>query len=226
MTIGILGGTGPAGRALAARLASVDEQVLLGSRQVERAATVVEELRSKWPEHDLHLEGVANEDACGADLVVLATPWDGAAPLAASLAAQLNGKVLISMANALQRVGDELQALIPPRGSIAVSVQQAAPGALVAGAFHHVPARGLGDLNEALDADVLVCSDHRQATEATIDLVSSIPGCRGIDAGSLSAAAAIEAFTAVLIGINMKHRVHASIRLTGLRPGEKDRPRR
>jgi len=216
MSVGILGGTGPAGQALAARLASVDEQVLLGSRQAERAAAIVAELVGKWPEHRLAMEGVANEDACAADLVVVATPWEGAAPLVETLRDRLHGKVVISMVNALERVGNELQALMPPRGSIAVAVQQAAPGALVSGAFHHVPARGLADLRAPLDADVLVCSDHPEATKATIDLVSSLPGCRGIDAGSLSAAAAIEAFTAVLIGINIKHRVHASIRLTGL----------
>lgn len=216
MSIGILGGTGPAGQALAVRLASVDEQVLLGSRQAERAALIAAELSGKWPEHRLAIDGVVNEDACRADLVVIATPWEGAPPLAASLRNHLEGKVLVSMVNALERVGTELQALMPPRGSIAVAVQQAAPGALVAGAFHHVPARGLADLPAPLDADVLVCSDHAEATAATIDLVSCLPGCRGIDAGSLSAAAAIEAFTAVLIGINVKHRVHASIRLTGL----------
>jgi len=70
---------------------------------------------------------------------------------------------------------------------------------------------------EPLDADVLVCSDHAAATKATIEVVDRFPGCRGIDAGTLSAAAAIEAFTAVLIGVNIRHRAHASIRLTGLR---------
>jgi predicted dinucleotide-binding enzyme len=72
-------------------------------------------------------------------------------------------------------------------------------------------------LEHSLDADVLVCSDHQSATKATIELVDRIPGCRGIDAGSLSQAAAIEAFTAVLIGVNIRTRSHASIRLTGLR---------
>jgi NADPH-dependent F420 reductase len=216
MTIGMLGGTGPAGRALAARLASLGSDVLLGSRQASRAEEVVSDIGQKWPGRSLSLQGVANEDACSADIVVLATPWDGAAPLAASLSAHLEGKVLVSMVNALGKVGNEMQALMPPRGSIAVAVQQAAPGALVSGAFHHVPARGLANLDEELDCDVLVCSDHPAATAKTVELVSSIPGCRGIDAGSLSAAAAIEAFTAVLIGINIKHRAHASIRLTGL----------
>ncbi|MGO9559194.1 MAG: NADPH-dependent F420 reductase [Acidimicrobiales bacterium] len=215
MSIGILGGTGPAGKALATRLASLGIDVRLGSRQAERATEIVAALVEKWPDRSLTLTGVPNEQACDADVVVVATPWDGAAPTVAALADRLAGKVVISMANALQKVGDELQALVPPRGSITVAVQQAAPQSFVAGAFHHVPARGLSNLDEHLDADVLVCSDHQRAIKATIELVDAIPGLRGVDAGSLSSAAAIEAFTAVLVGINIKHRAHSSIRLTG-----------
>lgn len=218
MIVGILGGTGPAGKALAVRLASVGHDVRLGSRDPDRAAGIVQELLSKWPGESLRLSGVENESACEADIIVVATPWDGAASLAAKLAPRLQGKVVISMVNALARVGDEFQALIPPSGSIAIAVQQAAPGARVAGAFHHLPARAMADLRASLDADVLVCSDHESATEATVALTDSIPGCRGVDAGTLSAAGAIEAFTAVLVGINVKHRAHASIRLTGYGP--------
>lgn len=215
MSIGILGGTGPAGRALATRLASLGMDVRVGSRHAERAAEIVAGLRERWPERALALTGVVNEEACECDLVVVATPWDGAAPTVAALRDRLAGKVVVSMANALEKVGDELQALVPPRGSISVAVQHAAPQAFVAGAFHHVPARGLADLDERLDADVLVCSDHERATTATIELVDAIPGLRGVDAGTLSAAAAVEAFTAVLVGINIRHRAHSSIRLTG-----------
>ncbi len=216
MSIGILGGTGPAGTALAARLAASGLEVHVGSRERTRAEGVAASLRERWPGRLPGLRGVTNEEACGAELVVVATPWNGAAPTTARLASALEGKVVVSMANALEKVGDELQALVPARGSITVAVQQAAPGALVAGAFHHVPARGLAHLDEPLDGDVLVCSDHAEATSATIELVDAIPGLRGVDAGSLSAASAIEAFTAVLVGINVRHRVHSSIRLTGL----------
>jgi NADPH-dependent F420 reductase len=216
MSIGIVGGTGPAGKALAARLSSAGIDVRLGSRRQERADETVAALRARWPDRDLELTGVVNAAACEADLVVVATPWDGASPTAAALADRLAGRIVVSMANALAKVGDELQALVPPRGSVTVAVQQAAPEALVAGAFHHVPALGLANLDEPLDADVLVCSDHERATTATIELVDAIEGLRGIDAGSLSAAAAIEAFTAVLVGINVRHRAHSSIRLTGL----------
>ena len=150
-------------------------------------------------------------------MVVVATPWDGAPHTVAGLAAHLENKIVVSMANALFKVGDDIEAVVPARGSLCVAVQEAAPRSLVSGAFHHLPARGLANLDEPLDADVLVCSDHREATSTTIELVNRIPGCRGIDAGSLSAAAAIEAFTAVLIGVNIRQRAHASIRLTGLR---------
>lgn len=214
----ILGGTGPAGRALAARIAACGTEVLIGSRYPERASEVASSITTRWPERRLPLRGVGNEDACAADLVVVATPWDAAAPTAAAFAERLAGKVVVSMANALEKSGDELQALVPPRGSVTVAVAQAAPEALVAGAFHHVPARGLANLEEPLEADVLVCSDHERASTATIELVDSIEGLRGVDAGSLSAASAIEAFTAVLVGINVRHRVHSSIRLTGFDP--------
>ncbi len=215
MIIGILGGTGPAGRALAARLASVGLEVRLGSRQPDRGVETAEAIKAKWPDRSLQLLGAGNEEVCDSDLLVLATPWEGAAPMAASLTDRLAGKVVISMVNALAKVGDELQALVPPTGSIALAVQQAARSSFVAGAFHHLPARLVGDLDAELDADVLVCADSSTAKTAAIDLTDRIPGCRGVDGGSLAAAAAVEAFTAVLVGINVRYRVHSSIRLTG-----------
>ena len=217
MDVGILGGTGPAGKALGVRLASVGMSVSIGSRSAARGEETAAQLRDKWAPRALKLHGASNEVACAADLVVVATPWEGAPQTVAGLAEHLDGKVVISMANALFKVGDDMEAVVPARGSVCVAVQGAAPRALVSGAFHHLPARGLANLDESLDADVLVCADHAAATKATIDLVEHIPGCRGIDAGTLSAAAAIEAFTAVLIGVNIRTRSHASIRLTGLR---------
>jgi len=146
----------------------------------------------------------------------VATLWEAAVPTVASLASELEGKIVISMANALAKVGKEMFAMIPPRGSLAESVQRAAPGAHVVAALHHLPAADLADLETALEADVLVCSDDRRARSATIELIEQIPGLRGIDSGSLSYASAVEAFTAVLVGINMRYKAHASIRITGL----------
>jgi 8-hydroxy-5-deazaflavin:NADPH oxidoreductase len=214
--VAILGGTGPAGRGLAARLASVGVQVLIGSRAKERAAETVAAIAERWPGLDLPLMAADNERAARADIVVVATPWDAAAATAASVAHALKGKVVISMANALARVGDEFQPLVPPRGSVAASVQAAVPGALVAAAFHHLPARGLADIDKPMESDVLICSDHRLATKATADLVDRVPGLRPLDCGQLSNAAPIEAFAAVILQLNARYKTRAAVRLTGI----------
>ncbi len=105
---------------------------------------------------------------------------------------------------------------------MAASVQQALPEALVSAALHHLPASEMEKLDAPLGADVLVCSDHPQATAATVALVECIEGLRPIDAGSLAQAAAIESFTAVLTTVNILHKVHASVRLSGFDDGHLD----
>jgi NADPH-dependent F420 reductase len=196
-------------------------EVVIGSRSKERAQQACDEICKKWPERDLSLEAGDNLRAAAAEVVVVATPWDAAAMTVASVSTRLTGKVVISMANALAKVGDEFEALVPPRGSVAAHVQSAAPGALVAAAFHHLPARALANLNTPIDADVLVCSDHKLAFEKTAELVELIPDLRPLNAGSLSNAAPIEAVTAVLLQLNVRYKTRAAIRLTGIElPGQ------
>jgi NADPH-dependent F420 reductase len=219
--VGILGGTGPAGSGLAARLADAGLEVVIGSRSKERAQHTCEEISKAWPDRDLSLEAGDNPRAAAAEVVVVATPWDAAAVTVASVAGRLTGKVVISMANALAKVGDEFEPLVPPRGSVAAHVQSAAPGALVAAAFHHLPAKALANLNTPIDADVMVCSDHKAAFDQTAELVSLIPNLRPLNAGSLSNAAPIEAITAVLLQLNVRYKTRAAIRLTGIQlPGQ------
>jgi NADPH-dependent F420 reductase len=214
--VGILGGTGPAGRGLAARLASVGHEAVIGSRSAERAAEVRDELVGSWPGRQLDIGAAANEEAAGCEVVVVATPWDGVTDTVAALAEALEGKVMVSMANALQKMGREFTALVPARGSIAANVQAAAPGALVAAAMHHLPAKELGDIDHPIESDVLVCSDHREATEATMALLAGVPDLRPLDAGPLSSAAPIEAFTAVMIQLNVRYRTRVAVKLTGI----------
>jgi len=216
MRVGILGGTGPAGKALAARLASAGIDVVIGSRSRERGESMCQELGEKWPDRDLSLSGGENVDAANADLVVVATPWDAAATTAGTVADHLADKVVISMANALTRLGKEFVPLVPGRGSIAAGVQAAVPAARVAGAFHHLPAHSLADLDHVLESDVLICADHPDAASVTAELVAKVPGLRPVHAGSLAAAAPVEAFTAVLLQVNVRYKTRAAIRLTGL----------
>jgi NADPH-dependent F420 reductase len=216
MRIGILGGTGPAGLALAARLASVGFDTVVGSRSKYRAMEVVDKELERWPGRGLHIGAADNAGAAQADVVVIATPWDAATQTAKAVERALAGKVVICMANALTRIGKEFQPLVPPRGSVAASVQAAVPACKVAAAFHHVPAKELGDLDHPIESDVLICSDHASATECTAEIVAKIPTMRPLDAGELSLATPIESFTAVLLQLNVRYKTRVAVRFTGI----------
>lgn len=216
MRIGVLGGTGPAGKGLAVRLASVGFEVVLGSRSKYRAMEARDKLVAVWPDRELPIGSGDNETAADCDLIVLATPWDAAAATVQSVEDHLDGKVVVSMCNALARVAHEFQPLVPPRGSVAASIQAAIPRAKVAAALHHVPAKELSEIDHVVDSDVLICSDHPDATEATAAVVSQIPDLRPLDAGELSNAAPIEAFAAVLLQLNGRYKTRVALRFTGL----------
>jgi NADPH-dependent F420 reductase len=220
MRVGIVGGTGPAGKALAVRLAASGADVLLGSRSAERGEDVASEVRAAWPAHSLALRGVANAEAAASDIVVLATPFEGCLEAVLELAEPLAGRVVVSMINAIARVGKELQALVPARGSVAATLQSVLPRSSVTAAFQHLPAKHLANLDRELRADVFVCADTAEGAEATAALVDSMSGLRAVHCGSLASAGAVEAMTAVLVNVNIRYKSHVAIELTGLRmPG-------
>ncbi len=216
MEIGIVGGTGPAGSGLALRLAAAGHHVVLGSRSQERAAEVVQKLHERWPEQAGSIEAADNAAAASGEIVVIATPWDAAWTTAKSVGHRLAGKVVLCMANALIRVGHEFQPLVPPRGSVAASVQAAVPSSYVVAALHHVPAKELGDLAHPVESDVLVCSDHAEAKRQCMELITQIPDMRPLDAGDLTQAAPIEAFTAVLLQLNIRYKTRVAVKFTGI----------
>lgn len=217
MEIGVLGATGPAGRGLASRLASVGHVVVAGSREESRAEAVVSELRDEWGPRVDTLSAGTNADAAAApDLVVIATTWEAAVPTAAAHADDLAGKPVIAMANGLERVDREFRPVLPEAGSVSRAVQDAAPGARVVAAFHLVPAAALADLDLPLESDVVVCADDDDARRVVLDLVIGIPDLRGFDGGSLHNAIGIEAFAALLLTVNVRHKGKGTLRLLGL----------
>ncbi len=216
MRVGIIGGTGPAGRGLAVRLAVAGHEVVLGSRDAERAQTVVAELTAAHPDRSLALTGADNQAAAAAGLVVLATPWDSVVATVLPLRAELAGKVVVSMGVAMEKFGREVLPLTVPRGSVAAQVQAALPASRVAASLHHLAAAEMEDLDSGLEADVLVCSDHRDAAETTAELVNSIEGLRALDVGSLARAGTVEAFTAICVALNVRYKTATSLHVRGI----------
>lgn len=226
MTIGVIGGTGPAGRGLAARLADVGHDVVLGSRDAARGEAVVAELRGQWGPRLDRLRGAGNEAAAAADLVVLAVPWEGAPGTAAAHAPALAGKVVVSMVNGLEKVGRSFRPVLPAEGSVAAQVQAAAVEARVTSAFHLVPAAHLAALDAPMDEDVIACGDDDDARAELLALIASVPRLRPFDAGPLANAAGLEAFTAVMLSVNLRHKGRAALRLLGVEPGDVAAPAR
>jgi 8-hydroxy-5-deazaflavin:NADPH oxidoreductase len=213
--IGILGGTGPQGRGLARRLAAAGHEVVIGSRETDRAEKIAAEYAEM--EGTGRILGANNSDAAAADLVIVTVPYDGHAALLNSLANELSGKIVVDCVNPL---GFDKQGPFPLRiaaGSAAEEAQQLLPGSTVIAAFHHVSAVLLDDPSiDHFDDDVLVLGEDRESIAVVCELVSAIPGARGIYAGRLRNAGQVEALAANLIAINRRYKAHAGLTITGL----------
>jgi 8-hydroxy-5-deazaflavin:NADPH oxidoreductase len=217
--IAVIGGTGPQGKGLGYRFARHGHDVVLGSRSAERAVPVAEEVTARLSDVSGAgtVSGSANAEACeAADVVVLAVPYDGHDELVASL--PLAGKTVISCVNplAFDKRGAHGLVVDGGEGSAAESAQRLAPEATVVGAFHNVSAVLLWGDDEYLDEDVLCVGDSDEGKEVAMDLARCVTGRRGISAGKLRLARQLEPFTAVLISINRKYKVHSGIRISGL----------
>ncbi|MBO0810704.1 MAG: NADPH-dependent F420 reductase [Microlunatus sp.] len=209
-SIGILGGTGPQGRGLARRFAAAGYQVIIGSRSAERASATAAEYAGTGD-----VSGAANVDAAAADLVIVAVPYDGHADLLTELAPKLSGKIVIDCVN---RIGFDKQgpyAIAVPDGSSAEEAARILVDSTVIGAFHHVSSALLDDPEVSrVELDVLVLGDDRAAVDLVRDLVSAIPGARGIYGGRLRNTGQVEALTANIIAINRRYKAHAGVRIT------------
>ena len=216
MRIGILGATGPAGKGLAARLASVGHEVLFGSREVDKARQSAEELRSTWGDRVAGLVPCDNAWACDAPVVILAVHADSALESARRHASRLGGKVVVSMANHLVRNGTEFNAVLPPHGSIAAEMQALLWESRVCTAFHLVPAAEFVELDHEMESDVVVLGNDDEARGELMEIIRSIPRLRPFDGGSLANAVGMETFAAVMLTINLRHKGRSSLRLTGV----------
>lgn len=217
MKIAILGGTGPEGSGLGLRWAQAGHQVIIGSRQMEKGQQVAAELQGRAPAAAANLSGADNLTALQqADMAVLAVPYSGQERTLAGLEAALAGKLLLTVVVPLGEKAARVWR--PPSGLAAAEEarQQLGEGARVVAAFQNISAHHLADPDHAVDCDVLVCGDDKADKQVVLDLCTAA-GMRGVDAGPLQNASVAEGMTAVLIGINIRHKIkNAGIRITGI----------
>ena len=213
VTVAVLGGTGPQGRGLVRRWAAAGLPVVIGSRSADRAAEVAAPLAAATGGE---VRGLANEDAAAAgDVVVVAVPYDGHADLLRSLEAALAGKVVVDCVNPLGFDKQGAFVLDVVEGSAAQQAAALLPESTVVAAFHHVSAVILEDPEiDAVDTDILVLGDDRDATDLVAALADAVPGMRGVYGGRLRNARQVEGLTANLISINRRYKAHAGVRVT------------
>ncbi|HUZ29802.1 MAG TPA: NADPH-dependent F420 reductase [Solirubrobacteraceae bacterium] len=215
----IVGGTGALGFGLALRLGRAGASVVIGSRQSERAQQAVERARAAVPQGSF--EGLANPDAVQrAEMVILSVPFASQAETLRGLSDALSPRQLVvdaSVPLAAEVGGKPTRSLGVWQGSAAQQARELLPdGVGVVSAFHTVSAAQLEDLDHDLDEDVLMCGDSREDKARLAGLVESIDGLRPVDCGRLELARIVEQLTPLIISINIRHKVRAGIKITGL----------
>lgn len=213
MRIAIIGGTGNLGQALALRWARCGHDVIIGSRDCERAASAAEEINRQLP--GATARGLANgAAAAAAEVVVLAIPWAAHAATLQAIHAACQGKVVL---DTTVPMGDRPTVPGLEGDSAAERVQRVlGPNCRVAAGFHHISAKALANLERAVESDVLICGDDAGARQLALGLAADLPA-RAFECGNLAAARTLERLTPLIIALNMHYkRRHIGLRLTGI----------
>lgn len=218
--IAVLGGTGALGFGMALRLAQAGHTVVIGSRDSERAEEAASRARQVLPAADVR--GRSNPEAAAeADrLVVLAVPLASQVTTIKSVADQLAAEqVLLDATVPLGPAigGRPTQIVGVWAGSAGQQAAAAAPkGTAVVSGLHTLSAVSLKDLDQPLDQDTLICGDSRAAKDVVHEVIGTVAGLRVVDAGRLEMSRLVEGLTPLLAGLNIRNKIHAGLRITGL----------
>lgn len=225
-TVAIIGATGALGFGLALRFAAAGVSVVIGSRDEQRAAAAGARALEVVPGG--RFAALPNEQAASvADVVVISVPFRSQADTLVGLAGALRpGKLVIDATVPLAAAagGKATRMLGVWQGSAAQQAAELVPdGVGVVSALHTVSAAVLSDLEHELDEDVLICGDRKLDKQRATALITAITGLRCVDCGALENARTTESLTALLIGLNIRYKAHAGIRITGLPAADAER---
>jgi len=203
--VAVVGGTGSFGQAVAKRLVDAGVEVVIGSRDANRAREAAEAIGA---------EGASNDDAViGVDLVLLAVKSEAAVETARDLRQTIGSTPVLSVCAELSFKPGGVKPTTEAT-SIAQRIQDELDAPVVAG-LHSLAASNLSEA--APEEDALVCGDDTVAKELALELAGKLVSGRAVDCGPLASARALEGMTAVIVNVNKRYKAHAGVRLTGLK---------
>ena len=215
ISIGFLGGTGPAGRGLGIRFALAGEQVLVGSRDEARADEAAKSVLAKAP--GTSVSGLLNEDIpARADIVFITVPYAAQRQTIEPFKGQLDGKIVVDTVSPLIVTDGVASTVSVAEGSAALEAQAVLSEAAVVAAFHTISARELLVPERRIDSDVLVCADDPEAKGVVMRLAEKIDGVRAVDGGGLENARYVEGLVALLLNMRRLYKARPSIKIVGI----------
>ncbi len=204
--IAIIGGTGEQGMGLAMRLSMAGEEVIIGSRNAEKAKKASEIIKEKI--RDAKVTGLINEEAAEkGDIIIVSVPYKAQKNILKSISPFLSeDDIVVDVTVPLEEITDSAaeraREILPPRVKLV-------------SAFHNVSAKSLLDIDKPVDCDIIVCGDNEKSKERIMELAEKIDNLRAIDGGSLRNSRIVESITSLLMDINKRYKTNTGIRITG-----------
>ena len=213
--IGIIGGTGSEGKALAVRLASIGDEVIIGSRDEAKAKAVAENIRSKSSK--FKVKGMSNFNAAqNSELVIITVPYNSQKNILNEIKSELVNKIVINTVVPLIFKNSKVFLSSVTDGSAALEAKNILTNSFVIAAFQTISSDQLIDLDVKVTSDVIVCGDDLISKRSVAELINRMNGLRAIDAGSLYNSIYIENLTCLLVNINKVNKVNSAVQITGI----------
>ncbi len=217
MKISLLGGTGDIAEGLVLRWSRAGHEIYIGSRSEEKALGIAaghaETLEGLGIESNIH--GMANADAAAAsEVIIISIPPEYAAATVAGCGGSVTDQIVVTPVVSMKREGKTFVFDPPAQGSSALEIREALPEtARLVSAYHNLPAKGLANIAEDLDYDVVICGDDEDAKEVVKNLTEEMKNLRVLDAGALEVSSMIEAMTPLIVNLNVRYKpAHFSVK--------------
>lgn len=213
--IGIIGGTGSEGTGLAIRLASIGDEVVIGSRNESKAKIVANNIRLISDKFKVH--GMSNFSAAqNSEIVIITVPYKSQKNILNKIKPNLVNKIVINTVVPMVFKNSKIFLENVPDGSASLEAKKLLTDSYVIAAFQTISSQQLADLENEINSDVIICGDDLDAKQTVIQLVNRINGLRAIDAGNLNNSIYVENLTTLLVNINKTNKVKSAVRITGI----------